>query len=186
MKDFRTTTIDSLIKINYTNYGYAMIILIAIGLIASFINFMQCDAYGLSVFKLVLLGFTDTMDESVIWIFRRFFVVCITFMAMQIVECLLFLIVKDIFALIVGCASMVLNTAITIMIIILSFSAIDELVVLGHNAWIKPLPFVMWVLVYILMLAACIIMFWWIYKQNRRRNIYEDDDGVIVEEIYRR
>ncbi len=185
MKEYRTTTINKYLTISYTNYSYVMIGLIVIGLIGCFFGFMQCDQYSFSVCKGIMAGFTDHVDESVSWIFRRFFIVCVVFMTMHIIECLLLIMIRDVYVLIIGWASLVLNGAITIMIMRLGISAIDELTVLGHQAWMKPLPFVIWVLVYVLMIAAGAIMFWWIYRNNKNRNIYKEDDKVIIEEIYK-
>lgn len=184
MKQYRATTINRLISVHDANYRYVTIILIALGMIACCFSFMQFDRMEISVWKL-LVGVGKEVDRNLVWIFDRFFILCVIFVAVQIIECIVLAISRDIYAVIVGYSAFVLNIAISGFIAATAIKAVDLFRGFGHDAWLKPTPFVAWVLVYVLMLATDIIMFWWMMKQSRAKNIFEDKGRVIVDDIYK-
>ena len=168
------------------NYRYATMILLIVSVISVFFGLINVNGYGISLLRAMLPSGIDTsiLSPDSIWLFDKFIILGIAYIVLPFIESAVMVFAKDVYALITGCASLVLNVIVGAFIIKKSLSCVEMLGVFGYDAKLSPLPVIIWVLLYVLILAATAVILWQTFRNDTEEPVFKEEENVIIDDIH--
>lgn len=173
-------------KINFKNYKYVMIVLLMLTIITAFMSFMTIGGTGISIFKLLRISSLDLPDMDSMVVLQRFTVAGILFILLPVVESIILVIADKIYTLIFGCAAVVLNVLMGVILLRKFLRIVNQFWMLSYLVEIKIAPIILWILLYLLAIAATAVMLWWFFRQDAKQNIYQPSEGLIIDGMFKK